>query len=73
MVTLGLTIMRVGDHWLWGRVINGKSLEGFGQHGNVSKLVIKDGASNVTSISSYPLEHSDLSKKFLGHNEPFFL
>lgn len=73
MVTLGLTILQVGDHWLWGRVINGKSLGRFGQHGNVSKLVIKDRASNVTSISSHPLEHSDLSKKFLGHNEPFFL
>lgn len=44
VVTLGLIILQVGDHWLWGRVINGKS---FGQHSNVSKLLIKELASNV--------------------------
>lgn len=56
MVTPGLMGLKIGDQWLWGRVIHRMTLRIFGRYKDISKLEIKDLCPNMACINSQALD-----------------
>lgn len=71
MVTPGLMGLKIGDQWLWGRVIHRMTMRRFGRYKVISKLQIKDLCPNMACINSQALDHFDLKQTFWETVNPF--